>query len=60
MLAYPSIYLFKEISQAEDVEKMEIRMEPKSYAILLIPFHKIDSEYIDSLISWKYPSGALI
>lgn len=60
VLAYPSIYLFKEISQTEDVERIEIRMEPKRYAILLIPFHKIDSEYVDSLISWRYPSGALI
>ena len=59
-LAFPSIYFYKEMSLVEEVERIDIRMEPKRFTVLLVPFYKTNTEYVDSLISWRYPSGALI
>ncbi len=59
-LAYPLVYFFKERSLSRSVEKTEIRLEPGLASLLLIPFFRSDKEYIDSLILWKYPPGALI
>jgi hypothetical protein len=60
-IQYPLIYLYHEVSkEGGRPESIEIQIDHTEYAVLFIPFYKSDHEFIDSIISWKYPSGALI
>ncbi len=59
-IGYPRIYLYKEESKKKRKAAIEINIDHKDISIVLIPFYKINSDYYDSIIFWKYPSGALV
>lgn len=60
-LQYPLIYLYHTESRGGGrPESLEIQIDHKKFALVLIPFYHSDHEFFDSMILWKYPSGALI
>lgn len=58
-VAYPRIFLYREESKKRK-GLFDIQIDHEDICIALIPFYRIDSDYYDSIIFWKYPSGALI
>jgi len=59
-LKYPYIYLMKEYSRTVGAEFLNIEVVKKEAELVLVPFYKKDHAYFDSILFWKYPSGALI
>lgn len=62
---YPQIYLTKEnYPTLRDMRKefSEVKVKHLKAGVVLVPFYKNKDEhsYVDSILSWKYPSGALI
>jgi hypothetical protein len=58
--SYPQIYSFKEESLKREKGSFGVSVKHRKAALLLIPFYKTEQEYLDSILLWKYPSGALI
>ncbi|MCP5106003.1 MAG: hypothetical protein GY950_21645 [bacterium] len=50
---YPYIYLCKENNETG------ISLKHKSASMALVPFYKTGTHYFDSILSWKYPLGAV-
>lgn len=59
-LAYPAIYLYREIFRDQDVEKINLQFQHREFTLLLVPFFKVNEIFVDPFILWKYPSGALV
>lgn len=60
-VVYPLIYLYKKNARKLRADEfIEIELKHKAFSMVLIPFYKIKYEYLDSILFWKYPSGALI
>jgi hypothetical protein len=59
-IIYPRIYLVKEMAQKRSTETSEINIDHQEISVALIPFYQVDNDFYDSVIYWKYPSGALI
>jgi len=59
-LALPLVYFWKLLSLECDIETLDVRLEHERFSLLLIPYEQSGSDWIDPLISWRYPSGALI
>ncbi|HLP47244.1 MAG TPA: hypothetical protein VK469_14930 [Candidatus Kapabacteria bacterium] len=60
---YPQIYLAKEnYPTLRDMKKgfPEVQVKHLKAGVILVPFYKTEHSYVDSILSWKYPSGALI
>lgn len=60
---YPQIYLTKEnFPTLRDMRKgfSEVQVKHLKAGIALVPFYKAEHSYSDSILSWKYPAGALI
>ena len=57
---YPLMYLYKYESQKVRGRTFNINTTHKSFAVVLVPFYKTGTGYVDSILSWEYPSGALI
>jgi hypothetical protein len=58
-IGYPRIYLYKEESKKKK-QIFDVNIDHEDISMVLIPFYKINSDYYDSIIFWKYPSGALV
>ena len=59
IIAYPRIFLYKEESKKRK-QVFDIHIDHKEISIGLVPFYRFNSDYYDSVIFWKYPSGALV
>ena len=59
-IVYPRIYLVMETAQKSRNEEMDINIDHKEVSVALIPFYQVEKDFYDSVINWKYPSGALI
>lgn len=57
---YPYIYMCKDNTKRIQNDFSNITMKHKKAAMALVPFYKTENYYYDSILSWKYPSGALI
>jgi hypothetical protein len=60
---YPQIYLAKDnYPTLRDMRKgfPEVQIKHLKAGVILVPFYKSGQSYVDSILSWKYPSGALI
>lgn len=66
---YPDIYLRKEAgeftpgipqSRTPQSQPPPITIKHRKAAMALIPFYKEGHHYFDSILSWKYPTGAVI
>lgn len=59
-LAYPPVYMLLDPGTAARSEPPAgLRFEPLRSLLLLVPFTRRDGEFTDSLLGWRYPSGAL-
>ena len=59
-IVYPRIYLYKETAQKRSTETIDINIDHQEISVALIPFYQVDNDFYDSVIYWKFPSGALI
>jgi uncharacterized protein YbaR (Trm112 family) len=60
-LAYPLIYLLQEETRGKKRKKpLDITIDHKDISMVMISFYKMNGDYQDSILSWRYPSGALI
>jgi hypothetical protein len=59
-LVYPAIYFYREQAMNRDIGPLTARFLHQRFAILLVPFVERDGEFVDALIEWKYPTGALV
>lgn len=60
-VSFPLIYLYQDKTKKEKNEgSLEIDIKHKKISLVLIPFYKHKHQYFDSILFWKYPSGALI
>lgn len=59
-LVYPAVYFFREQAMARDIGQLEARFLHQRFTLLLVPFSRHDNEFVDSLIDWHYPAGALV
>lgn len=57
---YPYIYMCKAHLKDGKGEVTDVVMKHQKASLVLVPFYKTGSYFYDSIISWKYPSGALI
>lgn len=57
---YPKIYLQKSLSKEINKFDLDIDVRITKESLILIPFYYRDYFYYDSILLWKYPSGALI
>lgn len=57
---YPKIYLQKSMSKEINKFDLDINVRIIKESLILIPFYFRDHSYYDSILLWKYPSGALI
>jgi hypothetical protein len=57
---YPYIYMCKEHLKDGRGEFSDVAMKHQKASLVLVPFYKAGNYFYDSIISWKYPSGALI
>jgi hypothetical protein len=57
---YPYIYMCKDNTKRIQNDFSNITMKHKKAAMALVPFYKTENYYYDSILFWKYPSGALI
>jgi hypothetical protein len=59
-IVYPMIYLYKDETTKRSNDAIEINIDHKEISVALIPFYRVKNDFYDSVIYWKYPSGALI
>lgn len=59
-IKYPLIYLTKIESEKKSGNYSEININNKDFFMELVPFYWTDRKYCDSILLWKYPTGALI
>lgn len=59
VIGYPRIFLSTEASNKKR-RFLDIHIDHKDISIGLVPFYRMNSDCYDSIIFWKYPSGALI
>lgn len=60
-LVYPLIYLYQaETSNKKRRKLVDITIDHRDISLVMISFYKINGRYQDSIISWEYPSGALV
>jgi hypothetical protein len=60
---YPQIYLTKEnFPTLREMRKgfSDVQVKHLKAGVVLVPFYKVEHSYIDSILTWKYPAGALI
>lgn len=57
---YPYMYMCKENTKRIQNDFSNLTMKHQKAAMALVPFYKTENYYYDSILSWKYPSGALI
>lgn len=62
---YPDIYLRKDAGetphpQSGQSQPPAITVKHRKAAMALVPFYKEGQYYFDSILSWKYPTGAVI
>ncbi|MCK4763985.1 MAG: hypothetical protein KAW12_17415 [Candidatus Aminicenantes bacterium] len=57
---YPLIYLYKAETLRRKGEGLDINVKHKDFSVILIPFYKTGFDYVDAVLSWKYPPGALV
>ena len=57
---YPEIYLLQYESEKVGIELISTEFHIIDKSIHMIPFYKNETDYYDSYLFWKYPSGALI
>ncbi len=61
---YPYIYLCKETGETAPGNRQShppaIEIEHRKAAMVLVPFYREGHYYFDSILSWKYPTGAVI
>ncbi|MEN8153898.1 MAG: hypothetical protein ABFR75_07725 [Acidobacteriota bacterium] len=60
VISYPKIYLLKDLSKEINKLDLDINVRILEKSLILIPFYFKDHLYYDSILFWKYPSGALI
>lgn len=60
VLPYPKIYLLKDLSKEIGKFDLDIDVRITEESLILIPFYFKGHSYYDSILFWKYPSGALI
>jgi len=57
---YPEIYLLRRETEKDGLGSVSVKTDLKKEGIVMIPFYRYKSEYYDSYLFWKYPSGAVI
>lgn len=57
---YPEIYIRRRESEKRGMDSFLIEIQSRRDEIMLIPFYKYVTDYYDSYLFWKYPSGALV
>jgi hypothetical protein len=58
---YPLVYLYQDETRKKKKETLlEIDIQHRDVSMALIPFYFQNHQYFDSILFWKYPSGALI
>ncbi len=56
---YPHVYLSREFTGTNQAAP-QISVTPRKASVALVPFFKKDQQYVDTYISWKYPTGAML
>lgn len=59
-LAYPAVYLYREQSLNRDIGAFRYGFRHHRFGMLLVPFARQQDEFVDPLLGWRYPSGALV
>ena len=57
---YPEIYLLQSESEKAGIEMVSTNVDIQNSSVCMIPFYKKETDYYDSYLFWKYPSGALV
>jgi hypothetical protein len=58
---FPLVYLYQDETRKKKKDtSLEIDIKHQKVAMALIPFYFQNHQYFDSILFWKYPSGALI
>lgn len=57
---YPRIYVMQNETERKDADSVHVEASVSRSGVVMIPFFKNGTDYYDSYLFWKYPSGSLI